>query len=289
MSSVPFNWLYNWWESWTTTTSRPAGKPWCYKPTLSSNSYSQMATLQHLISLEKTSGEWPRSVWKMQRLWRRLYPQTIWGIGVFRSHPQGNSGHGDGSQFSSQFSSHPGGSQGRQAFGNKVKKVEAKEMAKQHKDCFSLYANVINFSKSHFTNSCDRHTDTPHTCSHQHPMKCPRLTGSVACSPPNWEGLTQVQLVLQTVGGYQLELKTVPYQAYVPHQIKCSPDSITEITTEVLELQAKGAITETQLTKQNYVSQVRVGGRKETSDKPTGSQSVSEARALQDGSLKTGC
>ena len=87
-------------------------------------------------------------------------------------------------------------------------------------------------------------------------INCPRLAGQVAYFLPNWEVLTQDQWVLQTVGGYQLELTTVPYQAHEPHQIKCSPESMAQITTEVLELPAKGAIVETQLTQQSYASQI---------------------------------
>ena len=87
-------------------------------------------------------------------------------------------------------------------------------------------------------------------------INCPRLAGRVACFLPNWEVLTLDEWVLQTVSGYQLKLTSVPHQAHLPHQIKCSPGSISQITTKVQELLAKLAIVKTQLTQQNYVSQI---------------------------------
>ena len=87
-------------------------------------------------------------------------------------------------------------------------------------------------------------------------ISCQRLAGRVAHFLPNWEVLTQDQWVLQTVAGYQLELTTTPYQAHVPHQIRCSPENKVQITTEVQELLDKGVILETQLTPQNFVFQI---------------------------------
>jgi len=97
---------------------------------------------------------------------------------------------------------------------------------------------------------------------------CPRLAGQVAYFLPNWEVLTQDQWVLQTVAEYQLELTTTPYQIHVPHQIRCSPESKTQITTEVLELLVKGAIAETQLTQQSYVSQIFLVEKKDGGQRP---------------------
>ena len=99
-------------------------------------------------------------------------------------------------------------------------------------------------------------------------IKCTRLAGRVVYFLPNWEVLTQDQWVLQTVGGYQLELTSVPHQAHVPHQIKCSPESMAQITTEVQELLVKGAIVKTQLTQQNYVSQIFLVEKKDGGQRP---------------------
>ena len=67
------------------------------------------------------------------------------------------------------------------------------------------------------------------------------------------------------------------------HQIRCSPENKVQTSTEVQELLDKGVIRETQLTPQNFVSQIflvekRVGS--ETSDKLKGSQSIYEDRTL---------
>ena len=99
-------------------------------------------------------------------------------------------------------------------------------------------------------------------------ITCPRLAGRVAYFLPNWKVLTQDQWVLQTVAGYQLELTTTPYQVHVPQQIKCSLESKAQITTEVLELLAKGAIVETQLTQQNFVSQIFLVEKKDGGQRP---------------------
>jgi len=50
--------------------------------------------------------------------------------------------------------------------------------------------------------------------------------------------------VLQTVGGYWLELTKVPTQSRTPHKVRYSPESKSQITTEVLELLVKRAIVE---------------------------------------------
>ena len=99
-------------------------------------------------------------------------------------------------------------------------------------------------------------------------ISCQRLAGQVAHFLPNWEVLTQDQWVLQTVAGYQLELTTTPYQAHVPHQIRCSPENKVQITTEVQELLDKGAILETQLTPQNFVSQIFLVEKKGGGQRP---------------------
>ena len=124
-------------------------------------------------------------------------------------------------------------------------------------------------------------------------MLCQRLAGRVAHFLPNWEVLTQDQWVLQTVAGYQLELTTTPYQTHVPHQIRCSPENKVQITTEVQELLDKGAILETQLTPQNFVSQIFLVEKKGGGQRPVinlkglnqfvKTEHFKMERALQDG------
>ena len=73
---------------------------------------------------------------------------------------------------------------------------------------------------------------------------------------------------------------------YVSHQIRCSPENKVQITTEVQELLDKGAIlgdttNTTELCVSNFFWYKNEWGS-ETSDKPKGSQSISEDRAFQD-------
>ena len=74
--------------------------------------------------------------------------------------------------------------------------------------------------------------------------------------PYKLEVLTQDHWVLQTVGGHQLELTTLPHQSSLPHTIKCSAEAMAQITTEVVELLSKGAIVETRVTPESFISQL---------------------------------
>ena len=85
-------------------------------------------------------------------------------------------------------------------------------------------------------------------------INCQHLAGRVSYFLSNWEVLTQDQWVLQTVGGYQLELISIPHQVRIPHKIRCSSENMVLITTEVTELINKGAIIETQVVQQNFLS-----------------------------------
>jgi len=110
-------------------------------------------------------------------------------------------------------------------------------------------------------------------------INCPNLSG-------RWQILTQDHWVIQTVAGYQLELTAPPHQVRVPHQIRCSPESMAQISTEVPQLLMKGAITETHITPQSFVSQIFLVEKKDggqlARNKPEVSQSLCENRALQD-------
>ena len=99
-------------------------------------------------------------------------------------------------------------------------------------------------------------------------ISCQRLAGRVAHFLANWKLLTQDQWVLQTVAGYQLKLTTTPYQPHVPHQIWCSPENKVQITTKVQELLDKGAILETHLTPQSFVSQIFLVEKKGGGQRP---------------------
>ena len=54
-----------------------------------------------------------------------------------------------------------------------------------------------------------------------------------------------------------------PYQARVPHSIRCPPENMPQITTEVMELINKGTIVETQVTPQSFISQIFLAEKKD--------------------------
>ena len=85
-------------------------------------------------------------------------------------------------------------------------------------------------------------------------ISCTRLAGRIAHFLQNWEVLTQDQCVLQTVGGYQLDLLRTPHQDQIPNQIKTTQENLSLVTLEVVELLSKGAIVETQLSPHSLYS-----------------------------------
>ena len=99
-------------------------------------------------------------------------------------------------------------------------------------------------------------------------ITCLRLAGRVAYFLSNWEVLTQDQWVLQTVVGYHLELTEAPTQERVPHQIRCSPESKSQITSEVQELLSKGAVVETLHSPGNFVSQIFLVEKQDGGQRP---------------------
>lgn len=121
----------------------------------------------------------------------------------------------------------------------------AKEMTRQHTDCFSLYGNTTKFIKSFFPYSCNKYTDTSHTGSYQHyePVnRVPKIGWVSGILPAKLEGANSGSMGSPNRGWIptRLELTTTPYQAHMFHQIRCSLESKTQITTKVLELLAKG-------------------------------------------------
>ena len=114
-------------------------------------------------------------------------------------------------------------------------------------------------------------TSTSHTgCYKQHePVnKLYKLAGRIAHFSQNWEVLTQDQWVLQTVGGYQLDLLRTPHQYQVPNMIKSTRENSSLVTLEVTGLLSKGAIVETQLTPHSFVSQIFLVEKKDGGERP---------------------
>ena len=87
-------------------------------------------------------------------------------------------------------------------------------------------------------------------------IKCPKLAGHVAHFIQNWEVLTEDHWVIQTVAGYQLDLTSTPHQLRVPPEVKTSEEKAALVTLEVTELLEKGAIVETNLSADSFVSQI---------------------------------
>ena len=99
-------------------------------------------------------------------------------------------------------------------------------------------------------------------------ISCTRLAGHIAHFLQNWKVLIQDQWVLQTVGGYQLDLLRTPHQYQVPNQIKTSQENSSLVTLEVTELLSKGAIVETQLTPHSFISQIFLVEKKDGGQRP---------------------
>ena len=99
-------------------------------------------------------------------------------------------------------------------------------------------------------------------------IRCPKVAGRVSHFLPNWEVLTRDQWALQTVAGYQLDLISTPCQTHMPHQIQTTVENATLITAEVAELLSKGAIVETQLSPDSYVSQIFLVEKKDGGQRP---------------------
>ena len=99
-------------------------------------------------------------------------------------------------------------------------------------------------------------------------IECPALAGRVAHFQTNWELLTQDKWVLQTVAGYQLELLGVPYQARHPPPTRVSLENQAQISAEVSELLSKGAITETRVSTDQFVSQLFLVEKKDGGQRP---------------------
>ena len=91
---------------------------------------------------------------------------------------------------------------------------------------------------------------------------------SISCTRLAGRMLTKDQCVLQTVGGYQLDLLRTPHQYQVPNQIKTTRENSSLVTLEVTELLSKRAIVETQLTPHNFISQIFLVEKKDGGQRP---------------------
>ena len=94
-----------------------------------------------------------------------------------------------------------------------------------------------------------------------------KLAGRLTQFLKNWEQITQDRWVLQAISGYQLELTQTPWQAKPMPQINCSTEEQEMISQEIKELLVKGAIVETTLSIEDFVSQIflvekKVGGQR---------------------------
>ena len=110
-------------------------------------------------------------------------------------------------------------------------------------------------------------------------IECPALAGRVAHFQTNWELLTQDKWVLQTVGGYQLELLGVPYQARHPPPTRVSLENQAQISAEVSELLSGCNSRDKGINRPicfSTFSGREKGWGAETSDQPEGAESICE-------------
>ena len=163
-----------------------------------------------------------------------------------------------------------------------------KKMTRQHTDC--LYTNATKFIKSCFTYSCDKHTNTSHTGSHQHyePVNIMPKIGWASSTLPTKLGGTYSRSMGTPNCGW---LPTRTDNSSLPGP--CAPSNKV-FTKEQGPDNHRGSRTTGQrgnLGDTTYTTELCVsnfpGGKKgwgsETCDKPKGFQSICEDRALQDG------
>ena len=96
----------------------------------------------------------------------------------------------------------------------------------------------------------------------------PMLAGRLAQFVSNWEKITQDRWVLQAIRGYKLELVQPPWQRNQMPAIRYSLEEGEMISTEVRELLAKGAVIETPLAQDGFVSQIFLVEKKEGGQRP---------------------
>ena len=148
----------------------------------------------------RTLGHWPRNVFRQLKLWRKeLLINNIIG---FPDKPPLEKLRSQGWQpVHWPFRRQPQVT----SLWQQSQERATKKITRQHTDCFYLCTNPTKFIKSCFTYSCDKHTNTTYTGSHQHhepSISCQILAGRVVHFLQNWKVLIQDQWVLQTMAGY---------------------------------------------------------------------------------------
>ena len=163
-------------------------------------------------------------------------------------------------------------------------------MTRQHTDC--LYTNGTKFIKSCFTYSCDKHTNTSHTGSHQHyePVNImPKIGWASSTLPAKMGGANSRSMGTPNCGWLptRTDNNSLPGPCAPSNKVftrEQGPDNHRGSRTTG----QRGNLGDTTYTTELCVSNFP-GGKKgwgsETCDKAKGSQSICEDRALQDGSL----
>jgi len=99
-------------------------------------------------------------------------------------------------------------------------------------------------------------------------INSPKLAGRLSQFISNWQRITQDHWVLQAISGYHLELTQMPWQSKPMPEIKCSLEEQGKISEEIKGLLAKGAIVETTISKESFVSQIFLVEKKEGGQRP---------------------
>ena len=165
-----------------------------------------------------------------------------------------------------------------------------KKMTRQHSDCYCLYSNTTKFIKSCFTYSCDKHTDTSHTGSHQHhePVNImPKIGWASSTLPSKLEiadsrsmGAPNCGWVPTKIDNNSLPATCAPSNMVLTRKQGSDNHQSPRTTGQ------RGNLGDTPYTTELRVSNFpsrKEGWGPETCDKSKGSQSICEDRVLQDG------
>ena len=174
--------------------------------------------------------------------------------------------------------------------GQQSQEGATEEMTKQHKDCYSLYANATNFIKSHFSYSCDKHTVTPHTGSHQYyePVnKVPKVGWASSILPTKLGGVNSGPVGTPNCGWLPIRtnLGALPGPRAPSNKVltkEHGPNNHRGPGTPGQRGNREDTTHTTKLCVSNFLGR-KEGWGAETGHKLKGSQSICEDRALQDG------
>ena len=135
-------------------------------------------------------------------------------------------------------------------------------------DCSSVCKQFI---KNCYAYSGVKQTSTLFAGTHQHhepATKLPALSGMSGLFPFKVGSANTGPVGPSNFGRLPTGANFHPYQARESHQIRCPPENMVQITTEVMELINKGAIVETQVTSQRFVSQIFLVEKKDGGQQP---------------------